>query len=148
VGVALAQGRPPSSTSVVDPVSRRAGFPCKTVVTEFTHPTAPLRRSGGRHRGDRGPGDLRRGRGGARRADPVDGLGGQPYGRENLAGSRVKVQDVVPADPDDPRGAAFSSMVLPLVLAGIITGVIVTLLGRPELGAIAFSLQWPLSRGW
>ena len=56
--------------------------------------------------------------------------------RENLAGSRVKVEDVVPADPDDPRGAAFSSMVLPLVLAGIITGVIITLLGRPGLGAV------------
>jgi hypothetical protein len=56
--------------------------------------------------------------------------------RENLAGPRVKVEDVVPADPDDPRGAAFSSMVLPLVLAGIVTGVIITFLGRPGLGAI------------
>lgn len=56
--------------------------------------------------------------------------------RESLAGLRVNVDDVVPADPDDPRGAAFSSMVLPLVLAGIVTGVIITLLGRPGLGAI------------
>ena len=51
--------------------------------------------------------------------------------RENIAGPRMKVQDVVPADPDDPRGAAFGSMVLPLLLAGIIAGVIITLLGRP-----------------
>ena len=56
--------------------------------------------------------------------------------RENLAGPRVEVEDVVPADPDDPRGAAFGSMVLPLLLAGIIAGVIITLLGRPGLGAI------------
>jgi hypothetical protein len=56
--------------------------------------------------------------------------------RENLAGPRVKVEDVVPADPDDPRGAAFTSMVLPLVLAGIIAGVIVNLFGRPGLGAV------------
>ena len=40
--------------------------------------------------------------------------------RENLAAPRTRVLDVVPADPDDPRGAAFGSMVLPLVLAGII----------------------------
>ena len=55
---------------------------------------------------------------------------------ENLVGSQVKVEDVVPADPDDPRGAAFGSMGLPLVVAGIITGVIITLLGRPGLGAV------------
>jgi hypothetical protein len=53
--------------------------------------------------------------------------------RENLAGPGATVLDVVPADPDDPRGAAFASMILPLVLAGIIGGVIVSLLGRPGL---------------
>jgi hypothetical protein len=52
---------------------------------------------------------------------------------ENLAGSQARVMDVVPADPDDPRGVAFASMILPLVLAGIIGGVIVSLLGRPGL---------------
>ena len=56
--------------------------------------------------------------------------------REVFAGPRVKVEDVVPADPDDPRGAAFSSLLLPLVLAGIVAGVIITFLGRPGLGAI------------
>jgi hypothetical protein len=53
--------------------------------------------------------------------------------RENLAAPEVTVLDVVPADPDDPRGAAFASMLLPLVLAGIIAGAIVSLLGRPGL---------------
>jgi hypothetical protein len=52
---------------------------------------------------------------------------------ENLAGSEATVLDVVPADPDDPRGAAFTSMILPLVLAGIIGGVIIALLERPGL---------------
>jgi hypothetical protein len=39
--------------------------------------------------------------------------------------------DVVPADPDDPRGSAFGSLVLPLVLASVIAGVLVSVLGRP-----------------
>jgi hypothetical protein len=55
---------------------------------------------------------------------------------EDFAGPGVEVEDVVPADPDDPRGAAFGSMVLPLLLAGIVTGVLIMLLGRPGLGAI------------
>lgn len=38
------------------------------------------------------------------------------------------VQDVVPGDGDDPRGAAFGSMVLPLVMSGIVAGVLLTLL--------------------
>jgi hypothetical protein len=36
----------------------------------------------------------------------------------------VRVVDVVPADPDDPRGAALSASVLPLVLAGMAAGVL------------------------
>lgn len=55
---------------------------------------------------------------------------------EDFEGPSVAVEDVVPADPDDPRGAAFSSLTLPLLLAGIVTGVIITMLGRPGLGAI------------
>ena len=46
----------------------------------------------------------------------------------------------MPADPDDPRGTAFSSIGLPLVLAGVIGGVVVSLLGRPgleEVGILA-----------
>lgn len=39
------------------------------------------------------------------------------------------VTDVVPAPADDPRGAAFAAGVLPLVLAGVITGVVLSALG-------------------
>jgi hypothetical protein len=56
---------------------------------------------------------------------------------ENLAATQARVVDVVPADPDDPRGVAFGSMLLPLVLAGIVGGVIVSLLGSPGLTQIA-----------
>lgn len=38
------------------------------------------------------------------------------------------VQDVVAADSDDPRGAGFGAMVLPLVMSGIAAGVLLTLL--------------------
>jgi hypothetical protein len=39
---------------------------------------------------------------------------------------RAQVRDVVPADPDDPRGAAFGAAVLPLILAGMLTGVLMS----------------------
>ena len=41
----------------------------------------------------------------------------------------MRVVDVVPADPDDPRGAALAASVLPLVLAGMAAGVLVWLAG-------------------
>jgi hypothetical protein len=47
---------------------------------------------------------------------------------DSTAGA-VQVVDVVPADPDDPRGAALAASVLPLVLAGIAAGVLVWLAG-------------------
>jgi hypothetical protein len=56
---------------------------------------------------------------------------------DGLATPETKVVDVVPADPDDPRGSAFASVVLPLVLSGVIGGAIVALLGRPGLTQIA-----------
>jgi hypothetical protein len=43
--------------------------------------------------------------------------------------SPVRVVDVVPADPDDPRGAALAASVLPLVLAGMAAGLLVWLAG-------------------
>ncbi len=43
------------------------------------------------------------------------------------------VVDAVPGDPDDPHGAAFGSLVLPLVLSSIIAGVMVSVLRRPGL---------------
>jgi hypothetical protein len=45
----------------------------------------------------------------------------------------VRVVDVVPADRDDPRGVAFSSLLLPLTLVGALTGVVLTRLTRPGL---------------
>ncbi|WAZ20067.1 ABC transporter permease [Streptomyces cinnabarinus] len=45
------------------------------------------------------------------------------------AGGEVRTVDVVPAPANDPRGAAFNAGVLPLALAGIAAGAVVTLLG-------------------
>jgi hypothetical protein len=45
-----------------------------------------------------------------------------------------RVVDVVPADPDDPRGAALSASLLPLVLAGVAAGVLIGSARRPGLG--------------
>ena len=47
------------------------------------------------------------------------------------AAAPVRVVDVVPADPDDPRGAALAASVLPLVLAGMAAGLLVWLAGGP-----------------
>ena len=44
------------------------------------------------------------------------------------AAPHPRITDVVPADPDDPRGAAFGAVVLPLVLAGMLTGVLMSTL--------------------
>jgi hypothetical protein len=38
----------------------------------------------------------------------------------------ARATDVVPADPDDPRGAAFGAAVLPLILAGMLSGVVMS----------------------
>ncbi|MFF7547700.1 ABC transporter permease [Streptomyces canus] len=54
----------------------------------------------------------------------------QAVGRQAAAsGTEVRTVDVVPAPASDPRGATLSSSVLPLALAGIITGAAVTFLG-------------------
>jgi hypothetical protein len=44
------------------------------------------------------------------------------------AGRTVPVADVVPTDPDDPRGAAFASGFLPLAVTGLLAGVLIFLL--------------------
>ena len=48
--------------------------------------------------------------------------------------ARVRVVDVVPADTDDPRGAALTSVVLPLTLVSVIVGLIATVLVRSGFG--------------
>ncbi|MDX3452837.1 ABC transporter permease [Streptomyces sp. ME02-8801-2C] len=45
------------------------------------------------------------------------------------SGAQVRTVDVVPAAANDPRGGAFSASVLPLALAGVAAGAVVTLLG-------------------
>lgn len=61
----------------------------------------------------------------------------QAVGRQAAAsGAEVRTVDVVPAPASDPRGAALSSSVLPLALAGIIAGAVVTFLGLRGLRAV------------
>jgi hypothetical protein len=63
------------------------------------------------------------------------GGSGSPAGRTPSAtGARPRVVDVVPADPEDPRGAALSASVLPLVLAGVLAGLLIGASRRPGLG--------------
>jgi hypothetical protein len=52
-------------------------------------------------------------------------------------GAELPVVDVVPADPDDPRGSAFGSAVFPLILASVVAAVFVVKAARPGLGAAA-----------
>lgn len=65
-------------------------------------------------------------------------------GRQMAGAPAAEVEDVVPADPDDPRGAGFGAMALPLVMAGIAGGVLLTLLipsaGGRALGAVVFGI--------
>ncbi|MFG3499033.1 ABC transporter permease [Streptomyces sp. NPDC047928] len=51
------------------------------------------------------------------------------------AGTPVPVADVVTPPPGDPRGGAFAASVLPLSLAGVAAGAVVTLLGLRGLRA-------------
>jgi hypothetical protein len=41
-------------------------------------------------------------------------------------GRPITVVDVVPTDPDDPRGAAFAAGFLPLVLTSMVAGILLT----------------------
>ncbi len=43
-----------------------------------------------------------------------------------MTGARTPVLDIVPIDRNDPRGAAFSSMLLPLIITSIIAGLLLT----------------------
>ncbi|MFI1209914.1 ABC transporter permease [Streptomyces sp. NPDC020802] len=52
-------------------------------------------------------------------------------------GAPLKTVDVVPASADDPRGAVLTSSVLPMTLAGIAAGAVVTLLGLRGRRAVA-----------
>ncbi|MGW5377527.1 hypothetical protein ACWESM_19005 [Nocardia sp. NPDC003999] len=77
---------------------------------------------------------------------------------QQLSGApAVAVEDVVAADSDDPRGAAFGAMVLPLVMSGIAAGVLLALLvpsiGGKVLGLATFGvagglLGMAIIQGW
>ncbi|MFI5535079.1 hypothetical protein ACIA5H_01690 [Nocardia sp. NPDC051900] len=77
---------------------------------------------------------------------------------QQLSGApAVAVEDVVAADSDDPRGAAFGAMVLPLVMSGIAAGVLLALLvpsiGGKVLGLVTFGvagglLGMAIIQGW
>lgn len=54
----------------------------------------------------------------------------------NAPPAPLTVVDVVPADSDDPRGAALAASVTPLVLAGIITGVAMAVVSVPGMRQI------------
>ncbi|MEU5345579.1 MULTISPECIES: ABC transporter permease [unclassified Streptomyces] len=56
---------------------------------------------------------------------------------QQAGGAQVRTVDVVPAAENDPRGSALTSSVLPLTLAGIAAGAVVTLLGLRGRRAIA-----------
>jgi hypothetical protein len=49
----------------------------------------------------------------------------------------ARVADVVPADPDDPRGAVLAASVLPLVLGGMAAGLLAWRAGGPAPAALA-----------
>ncbi|GCB51584.1 ABC transporter permease [Streptomyces sp. NL15-2K] len=52
-------------------------------------------------------------------------------------GTQIRTVDVVPAPEKDPRGSALNASVLPLALAGIAAGSVVTLLGLRGVRAVA-----------
>lgn len=77
---------------------------------------------------------------------------------QQLSGApAAPVEDVVAADIDDPRGAAFGAMVLPLVMSGIAAGVLLSLLvptvGGRVTGLVTFAiagglLSMVIIQGW
>lgn len=85
-------------------------------------------------------------------AQQLTGIAGQLSGA-----TQARVEDVVAADPDDPRGAAFGAMVLPLVMSGIAAGVLLSLviptLGGRVTGLLTFGvagglLSMAIVQGW
>ncbi|RKR88616.1 hypothetical protein BDK92_2944 [Micromonospora pisi] len=73
------------------------------------------------------------------------------------AGGPVRVVDVVPADPDDPRGTGFAAGFLPLGMVGMLAGVLLALLVASRVarlvGLLAFGVLAGLAgaavlQGW
>ncbi|MBF6415089.1 ABC transporter permease [Nocardia cyriacigeorgica] len=57
------------------------------------------------------------------------------------------VEDLVAADPDDPRGVGFGAMALPLVMSGIAAGVLLTLLVPSAIGRMTGLLSFAVAGG-
>ncbi|MFI0448965.1 hypothetical protein [Actinomadura sp. 6N118] len=67
---------------------------------------------------------------------------------QQMAGTKtVPVQDVVAADADDPRGAGFGAMALPLVMSGIAGAVLLTFLIPSVLGRLAGAVTFAVLGG-
>ncbi|MGO4613071.1 hypothetical protein AB4305_03850 [Nocardia sp. 2YAB30] len=77
---------------------------------------------------------------------------------QQLSGApAARVEDVVAADSDDPRGTAFGAMVLPLVMSGLAAGVLLALLipavggkviGLGIFGVAGGLLSMAIIQGW
>lgn len=67
---------------------------------------------------------------------------------QRMAGApATPVEDVVAADPDDPRGAGFGAMALPLVMAGIAASVLLTLMVGSTAGRLVGALTFGVAGG-
>jgi hypothetical protein len=64
------------------------------------------------------------------------------------AAAQARVVDVVPADPQDPRGVVLSSAVLPLVIVGVLTALIVLSASRSPLGQASGLVLAAAIAGW
>ncbi|GLZ04341.1 membrane protein [Actinomadura sp. NBRC 104412] len=72
---------------------------------------------------------------------------------QQLSGApSAAVQDVVAADADDPRGAGFGALALPLIMSGIAAAVLLTFaipaLAARALGLVIFSILGGLGAAW
>jgi hypothetical protein len=63
------------------------------------------------------------------------------------AGRPVPTVDVVPSDPDDPRGAGFGAGFLPLALTGMLVGILLTLRVRSRAGRLTGLLAFAALAG-
>jgi hypothetical protein len=64
------------------------------------------------------------------------------------AGQQVRVVEIVPADPDDPRGAGFATGFLPLALTSMLAGILLSLLVRSRWGQLAGILTYGILAGF
>ncbi|HEX2771222.1 MAG TPA: hypothetical protein VHN18_02180 [Micromonosporaceae bacterium] len=62
-------------------------------------------------------------------------------------GQQVRVVDVVPGDPDDPRGSGFAAGFLPLLLTSMVAGILFSLLVRSRWGQLAGLLTYGILAG-